>query len=228
MEREVLRRYLDDGLSLIEIGALEAKSPSTVGYWVRKHGLTANGSAKYAPKGGLAKAELEALVEEGLTLKAIGERLGMSTSTVAYWLRRCGLKTARHRKENAAAFALAESSGELRTVARCRRHGATEFGRRPDSGWRCLKCRSLHVANYRRRAKDRLVSEGGGRCRLCGYDRYQGALQFHHLDPSSKQFELSRRGITRNLDERRREAAKCVLLCANCHAEVEAGVAALT
>jgi hypothetical protein len=57
---------------------------------------------------------------------------------------------------------------------------------------------------------------------LCGYDKYAGALQFHHLDPAAKAFVLSRDGSTRSLSEARAEAAKCVLLCANCHAEVEA------
>jgi hypothetical protein len=47
------------------------------------------------------------------------------------------------------------------------------------------------------------------------------ALEFHHLDPSQKEFAISVRGVTRSLEELRREAAKCVVLCANCHAEVE-------
>jgi hypothetical protein len=58
---------------------------------------------------------------------------------------------------------------------------------------------------------------------LCGYDRYQGALQFHHLDRGTKKFMISRRGATRSAAEAREEARKCTLLCANCHAEVEAG-----
>ena len=51
-----------------------------------------------------------------------------------------------------------------------------------------------------------------------------GALQFHHRDPTTKSFEVSRQGITRSLQRLRLEARKCVLLCANCHAMVEAGL----
>jgi hypothetical protein len=69
-----------------------------------------------------------------------------------------------------------------------------------------------------------LIEEAGGRCTLCGYDRSPAALHFHHRDPSQKAFSLGVRGITRGIDRLREEAAKCVLLCANCHAEVEAGV----
>jgi len=53
------------------------------------------------------------------------------------------------------------------------------------------------------------------------------ALHFHHVDPSCKSFHLSMQGVARSLKAARAEMAKCVLLCANCHAEVEQGVAAL-
>jgi hypothetical protein len=76
--------------------------------------------------------------------------------------------------------------------------------------------------------KQLLIEESGGRCAVCGYAKYQGALQFHHLDPSQKAFGVSGRGMTRAIAKARAEAKKCVLLCANCHAEVEAGVTALS
>ena len=72
-----------------------------------------------------------------------------------------------------------------------------------------------------------LIGEAGGACILCGYDRCVGALHFHHLDPDTKEFGISRRGFTRSIQKMREEAAKCVLLCSNCHAEVEAGAATL-
>ena len=58
---------------------------------------------------------------------------------------------------------------------------------------------------------------------ICGYDRSIAALQFHHLDRATKQFTIGNLGITRSLERMRAEARKCVLLCANCHAEVESG-----
>ena len=57
--------------------------------------------------------------------------------------------------------------------------------------------------------------------------RSTAALHFHHVDPSEKEFAALPRGLTRSIAEARAEAAKCVLLCANCHAEVEAGVATI-
>jgi hypothetical protein len=49
---------------------------------------------------------------------------------------------------------------------------------------RCLQCRKDRVVARRRKVKALLVEEAGGRCLLCGYDRFTGALQFHHLDPN--------------------------------------------
>jgi hypothetical protein len=62
---------------------------------------------------------------------------------------------------------------------------------------------------------------------VCGYSRCQQALHFHHVDPPTKVFHLGGRGQSRALERSRREARKCVLLCGNCHAEVEAGLAKL-
>ena len=49
----------------------------------------------------------------------------------------------------------------------------------------------------------------------------------HHLDPATKEFMLSRHGGTGSLESAREEARKCLLVCANCHAEIESGVVAV-
>jgi hypothetical protein len=65
-----------------------------------------------------------------------------------------------------------------------------------------------------------LVAERGGRCERCGYRKNYAALAWHHLDPSQKSFELDLRAMSNRSDAvLREEAAKCRLLCANCHAE---------
>ena len=67
----------------------------------------------------------------------------------------------------------------------------------------------------------------GGKCVLCGYNKYLGALDFHHLDPTQKGFEISTRGLTRSWEKIRKELDKCVLVCANCHRELHAGISQL-
>jgi 5-methylcytosine-specific restriction endonuclease McrA len=103
----------------------------------------------------------------------------------------------------------------------------TEFVLEGRGYYRCKICRQQRVLDWRRRAKLRLIAEAGGCCRICGDDRYSGALHFHHLDPGQKEFGISKRGFLRAITKMRDEAAKCVLLCSNCHAEVEARVARL-
>jgi hypothetical protein len=227
MDRDQLRVWIEEeGLSLPQIGALVGRDPSTVGYWVAKYGLTANGHRKYSPQGGIDEEVLEILCDEGTTLKEMAEELGRSTSTIRYWLMQYGLQTARGRSAaDRQALAEARRDGKRTVVLRCKLHGETDFALVGSAhGPRCKRCRSEAVARRRRKVKQILVEEAGGRCNMCGYDESFAALGFHHLDPRTKAFGIARRGITRSIDKVRAEAKKCVLICANCHAEVEAGV----
>jgi hypothetical protein len=83
------------------------------------------------------------------------------------------------------------------------------------------------VARRRRTIKRQLVEEAGGACVVCGYSRWLGALQFHHVESRSKKFHLAQGGYSRSIARSRAEMRKCVLLCANCHSEVEGGFATL-
>ncbi len=224
MERARLESFLAEGLSLAEIGRRTGKDHSTVGYWCKRYGLTPTGRARYAPKGGLSRAELEPLVEARLSERRIAERLGVSVSTVRYWRARHGLTPTQPRGARSEAAAEARARGVGVIELECPIHGLAAFRIYDYGRTRCLCCRSEAVSRRRRRVKRILVAEAGGRCRLCGYDRCPEALEFHHVDRSSKDFALSAAGVTRSLARARQEARKCVLLCANCHAEVEAGV----
>jgi transposase len=215
MDRSSLEILLGRGLSLAEIGRRFDRHEATVAYWVKKHGLTAAHAAKHAARGPMSRAELEPLVDVGLSTRQIGARLGVTSTTVRHWLREHGLETRWAERRRASE----EHIPEMTLV--CRRHGPTVFRRRPAGGYICVRCRAEAVARRRRRVKRILVEEAGGRCSRCGYDRCIAALAFHHVVPSDKSFSLSHRGVARSLASARAEAAKCVLLCANCHAEVE-------
>lgn len=225
MDRERLKRWLDDGLSLEQIAEIVARDPSTVGHWCKKHGLTPNGRSKYAPRGGLTREQLEPLLDTGLTLREIAAELDRSVSTVRHWLKRLDLAAGIPRRRAKALAAL--ESGHNRFTYTCRHHGEVDFLVFAGGRSRCSKCNSEHVSRRRQRTKATLAAERGGRCALCGYDRYLGALQFHHRDRESKKFAISSGGFTRGLERAREEARKCTLLCANCHAEVEGGFASL-
>ena len=172
---------------------------------------------------GLDRASLEALIETGATMREMADVLEVSPYTVQYWLKKLGLRTKNGvgRRRHVKGRKLSVSTGT------CGRHGETQFVFQEHGGYRCKRCRAEAVARRRRRVKELLVKEAGGRCLLCGYDKCQAALHFHHIDPSTKSFGLAKAGITRAIDEVRREAAKCILVCSNCHAEVESGIASV-
>lgn len=208
-------------MSLKEIGRDAGRTPGTVGYWVRKHGFVANGSGKYDPNKALPEDRLLSLVDSGLSASQIARELGVSTQTI---IRRLGkLGSATKRKRRASVVAEARTSGRTTVELECPVHGPTSFWVGKEKVL-CHRCNSKAVARRRRRVKEILVEEAGGACSLCGYDRTNAALHFHHLDPGSKAFGLSGAGVTRALASSREEAAKCVLLCSNCHAEVEIGI----
>jgi transposase-like protein len=220
MEASWLASQLEAGRSIESIARETGRSPSTVAYWVNKHGLTSQHAARHRARGGLTREQLEPLVEEGRSIREIASELDLSATAVRHWLAKYELRTQPSRYVRA--------SGATAVVRECGQHGWTTFVRTGREGhFRCGRCNSEAVTERRRRVKEMLVAEFGGRCRLCGFDRYAGALQFHHVDPSAKRFQLGGRGLTRSLKILREEAKKCVLLCANCHAMVEAGVATL-
>jgi excisionase family DNA binding protein len=221
MDAAVLEGYLRRGLTLERIAALTGRHPSTVGYWVKQHGLSAVHRDRHAAKGGIDRDTLAALVAEGLSTREISQRLGLSQGTVRHWLRKHDLRTHRARRGDSRGV---RGLHPDRKLMECARHGLTEFWLEQRGIYRCVRCRSEAVARRRRKLKEILVHEAGGRCAICGYDRWVGALQFHHRDGEQKEFGVAARGLTRSLETVRSEAAKCILLCANCHSEVEAGI----
>ncbi|MGI8716041.1 MAG: helix-turn-helix domain-containing protein [Solirubrobacteraceae bacterium] len=212
------------GFSVEKIAQRFGKHPSTVSYWMGKYGLDAPNRDKHAAKGGIARERLVELVAAGLSIAQIAGAVGLSKATVRHWLRRYGLRTQNaNRRERRPAAKAAREAGLLAITMSCPTHGQTEFSIEGRGYYRCRRCRSEAVTN-RRGVKATLVAEAGGRCAICGYDRYAGALAFHHLDPLEKRLHVSAGGNGYRIETIRAGARKCVLLCANCHAEVESGV----
>jgi transposase len=229
MDRGVLEQMLGEGLSLAEIGRRVGRHEATVSYWLRRHDLVAAGRERHAAKGRLTRDELAALVDTGLSIAQIAARVNRSKGTIRHWLRRYQLRThGASGRKRALETKRAKDAGLSEAIMLCTAHGETLFVLDRRGYYRCRRCRSASVSQRRRRLKQTLVLEAGGACRLCGYSRCLSALEFHHLVPEDKAFSLSEEGVTRSIARARAEARKCVLLCANCHAEVEAGTATVT
>ncbi len=76
------------------------------------------------------------------------------------------------------------------------------------------------ATKYRRALKVKAVKYKGGACARCGYNKSVRALDFHHLDGKLKIFNISQCN-TATWKTVQAELDKCILLCGNCHREIE-------
>ena len=60
-------------------------------------------------------------------------------------------------------------------------------------------------------------------CAMCG-EKELVCLDFHHIDPSTKEFNIGKQFHIRSFKDIEKEIEKCVVLCANCHRKVHAGI----
>lgn len=103
-------------------------------------------------------------------------------------------------------------------MAKCEWHLCENEAVRKFCGTKCKT--KFHVSVRRRRLKELAVEYKGGKCELCGYNRCIKALEFHHTDPSEKDFAISQDGHTKSWEKIRTELDKCIIVCANCHREI--------
>lgn len=75
------------------------------------------------------------------------------------------------------------------------------------------------VKVHRQKIKEKAVEYKGGKCSNCGYNKCIWAFEFHHLDPSEKDFGISKYS-TLSWNRIKVELDKCIMLCANCHREL--------
>ena len=108
-------------------------------------------------------------------------------------------------------------------IRNCRIHGDTEHalyvsGRHKQ--WKCLKCQVASTYVKRAKLKLKAVDYKGGKCEICGYDKNLSALEFHHVNPESKEFAVSVDGYKYSWERNQKELDKCILVCSNCHREL--------
>ena len=99
-----------------------------------------------------------------------------------------------------------------------------------ENGWTrkyCFDCipDGVHGGSKLRKIyKKWAVEYKGLKCECCGYSKCIEALDFHHLDPKQKDFNISDSNLTSNWETIKKELDKCILICSNCHREIHAGI----
>ena len=156
---------------------------------------------------------LRGYVEDKYSQRKIAKLTGKSQCSIRHWLSKYGLKTEYYTFVKGSSCKRCSLCKENLTID----HFYTN-GNRLSS--RCKAC-NINTTIARQQAfKTQCVIYKGGSCIRCGYDRYIGSLEFHHKDPTEKDFEISRVKSKIFNEHIKKELDKCDLLCSNCHKEV--------
>lgn len=168
----------------------------------------------------MEKEILENYLREGLSLNQIAKICNKSLTSIRYWKDKYSLKSLHKTFRELQPV----EYGETRYCSRCKQDVKTEnFHQRRGKEFSspyCKSCTSDHTLERVRNLKSQMIEYKGGCCQRCGYDKYQGALEFHHIDPNEKDFNLSRLKKYSFDDRVKSELDKCILVCANCHREI--------
>lgn len=171
------------------------------------------------------KCNLESYINQGLSTYDISNITNKSQTNVRYWLKKYNLKT--KNLSFSQGFSLKEkiieNGIEYKICPKCniKKELTLHFyirGNKHTHCWckSCINKNTIEIQQYR---KIQAINYKGGKCVKCGYNKYAGALDFHHLDPSKKDFTIAKRKNC-SLETIKPELDKCILLCRNCHAEL--------
>jgi len=112
----------------------------------------------------------------------------------------------------------------MKTISNCKVCGAKLEGKQTLFCSVLCKNKSHQCYDAQKRRgiarKLELIRSRGQSCSICGYKKNLAALTFHHVR-DEKKFKLDMRSLSnRTLECVTAEAAKCDLVCHNCHAEL--------
>jgi len=82
---------------------------------------------------------------------------------------------------------------------------------------------AIREARYRKNQRKELDKLKVNGCAICGYNKCNAVLDFHHVNPQDKKFSLQCSAMNRSLVNIIIEVNKCILLCSNCHKEIHYG-----
>lgn len=173
----------------------------------------------------MEKEYLKNCIDKDMSISQIATENNKSVSTISYWLKKFGLKT-KNKSFKDGGSKIDYTNGKF--CPKCNEIKSIDnfYDRRGKIGGAgyCKSCMNNQRKDLFREFKQICVDYKGGKCENCGYDKYIGALQFHHIDPTKKDFALSRTKTVIFDDKTKKELDKCILLCANCHSEVHGDI----
>lgn len=91
----------------------------------------------------------------------------------------------------------------------------------------CKVCSTKDIVKRTRQLKVKAIQYKGGKCVICGYSKCSRSLDFHHINPTQKEFSMGER-TTNDFEKIKIELDKCILICKNCHGELHDGLITIT
>lgn len=166
------------------------------------------------------KQYLTNLVDQGLSIQQLATETNKSKTSIRYWLKKFNLKTR---------LSIKSTDITRKLCYRCNKEkDFSEFYKEKDKKTGCTsyckRCVADITTNLNRRFKKDCLVYKGSVCQVCGYNKCDAALEFHHLDPTQKDFSIADSGRKKLTLSIQQELDKCVLLCSNCHRELHNGI----
>ena len=177
------------------------------------------------------KEEILSLRKKGLSYNEIANSLNCSKGSVSFHCKKVGLTNIGLKKdelkfdeiEKVKEYYLNHSLKETAayfniSFTTVKRYAKKE--RKPFLTSKEKKERNYHrVKSHRQKIKTKSIEYKGGKCEKCGYNKCEWALDFHHVNPKEKDFNIARYS-TLSWEKIRLELDKCIMVCANCHREI--------
>lgn len=172
------------------------------------------------------KEKIFKLYESGKTYREINRELGCSKGTISYhlhsnkdqerlkrneWIQSIKLNNTLTKPEFFEKYKDLLSKREMKELCKGLFHKESS------------KYKSNSAEYHRKRRKEiklELIKYKGGKCQKCGYLKCHKALQFHHQDPTKKDFAIGENMKSIRIENLKKELDKCILVCANCHSEI--------
>jgi predicted DNA-binding protein YlxM (UPF0122 family) len=157
------------------------------------------------------KNKIIALYNDGLNCKEIGKQFFLSRITISRILKKSGIELIRH----------ATTYNKIQKIEKKCEICENVFQSTSNNIHTNPICGTCKTSIRRYNMKIKLMDLKGGKCCDCGsYDLDISCYEFHHLDPTKKDFNLSSLNVAKIFIEKvLKELEKCILLCSNCHRE---------
>jgi hypothetical protein len=174
------------------------------------------------------ESDLILMINQGLSTHQIAKKTVKGQTTIRHWLKKYGLKTNPIYKTRKKEIIVNEFGVELKICPKCNcqkeltKENFYINSNGKTHSW-CKMCNDKISYKKQKELKQKCVDIKGGKCVFCGYNKYVGSMDFHHIDPNKKEYSISDLR-TYSFDKLKVELDKCILVCRNCHGELHGGL----